>query len=210
MIGFIGTSITSSLNHTLNLPRPTSNSSSTTNFPWLSFTANCLKLWTNTSYRLSLYRLRTDPTESTACIVEEPCLQLRCLAIDVLLLSAIMCWGDMFRGPLPRNELQRCIHYCCPYSLLRECLRSRYLTTMAFLYLYRNGPYITILFLLKKISCSLYGKSPCYHKLEKATMKSDSFKWLNFIGDSLKSQPQFFLNSHIRLRKQIPLSFSLQ
>jgi hypothetical protein len=35
-----------SSNHTISLHRPTSNSSSTTNFPRLFLTANCLELWT--------------------------------------------------------------------------------------------------------------------------------------------------------------------
>jgi hypothetical protein len=35
-------------------------------------------------------------------------------------------------------------HYCLS-SLLRECLRSRCLATMTFLYCYRNGPYVTAL-----------------------------------------------------------------
>jgi hypothetical protein len=61
------------------------------------------ELWSNTSYRLSLYRLRTDPTENTACIVEEACSPLGCLAIKVLFLSGIVCRGDMFTGPLPNN-----------------------------------------------------------------------------------------------------------
>jgi hypothetical protein len=39
----------------------------------------------------------------TGCIVEETCLPLGCLAIDVLLLSSIVCCGDMFTGPLPSN-----------------------------------------------------------------------------------------------------------
>jgi hypothetical protein len=61
------------------------------------------ELWSNTSYRLSLYRLRTDPKENTASTVDEACLQLGCLAIDVLLLSVIVCCKDMFTGPLPSN-----------------------------------------------------------------------------------------------------------
>jgi hypothetical protein len=51
------------------------------------------------------YIVRTDPTENTACIVEEAYLPLDCLAIDVLLLSVTVCWGRMFTGPLPSNEL---------------------------------------------------------------------------------------------------------
>jgi hypothetical protein len=41
----------------------------------------------------------------TACTVEEACLQLSCLAIDILLLSIIVCCEGMFTGPLPSNEL---------------------------------------------------------------------------------------------------------
>jgi hypothetical protein len=44
-----------------------------------------------------------DATKNTACIVDEACLPLGCLAIDVLLLSAIVCCWDMFAGPLRRN-----------------------------------------------------------------------------------------------------------
>jgi hypothetical protein len=62
-------------------------------------------VWSGISYRLSLHRLRTDPTENTACIVDEACLLLGCLEIDVLLLSAIVCCGDMLTGPLPSNDL---------------------------------------------------------------------------------------------------------
>jgi hypothetical protein len=54
----------------------------------------------NTSYRLSLYRLSTDPTENTACIVEKACLQLGCLAIDVLLLNAIVRYGGYVSLPV--------------------------------------------------------------------------------------------------------------
>jgi hypothetical protein len=84
------------------LHRP--NSSSTAKFPRLSLTANCL-LWTNTTYRLSLYRLGTDPTENTACTVEV-CLPSRFLVIEVyycgadhiennstVLLTACVCWS---------------------------------------------------------------------------------------------------------------------
>jgi hypothetical protein len=80
-----------SSNHTLSLHGP----SSTTNLSWLLPAGNCLELWKNISYRLSLYTLRMDPTENTACIVEEACLPLGCLAIDVLLLSAIVCCGGI-------------------------------------------------------------------------------------------------------------------
>jgi hypothetical protein len=62
------------------------------------------ELWSDTSYRLSLYRLLTDPTENTAWTVEEACLPLGCLAIDVI--SLLLCVaGVMFTGPLPSNEL---------------------------------------------------------------------------------------------------------
>jgi hypothetical protein len=40
----------------------------------------------------------------------------------------------LFIVQLPSNNLQRCIHYCCPHSRLRECLPSRYLVTTTFLY----------------------------------------------------------------------------
>jgi hypothetical protein len=41
--------------------------------------------------------------ENTACSIHEACLLLGCLTIDFLLLSAILCCGDMFTGPLPSN-----------------------------------------------------------------------------------------------------------
>jgi hypothetical protein len=64
-------------------------------------TANC----TNTSYRLSLYTLRTDVTENTACIVGKACLPSHFLATEVyccdadhientstVLLTTRVCW----------------------------------------------------------------------------------------------------------------------
>jgi hypothetical protein len=39
----------------------------------------------------------------TVRIVDEASLPLGCLAIDILLLSAIVCCLDMFTGPLPSN-----------------------------------------------------------------------------------------------------------
>jgi hypothetical protein len=61
--------------------------------------------WTDTSYRLSLYRLRTDPSENTAFIIGEACLPSRFLAIEVyscgaeyientstVSLTACVCW----------------------------------------------------------------------------------------------------------------------
>jgi hypothetical protein len=45
--------------------------------------------------------------ENTACIVDEACLLLSCLITDVLLLSAILCCGGMFTGPLPSNGMIR-------------------------------------------------------------------------------------------------------
>jgi hypothetical protein len=51
-----------------------------------------------------LYRLGTEHIENLfRCIVDEACLPLGCLAIDVLLLSNMVCCGDMFTGPLPSN-----------------------------------------------------------------------------------------------------------
>jgi hypothetical protein len=47
---------------------------------------------------------------------------------------------------LLKTSYKDSIHYCFLYSLLRECLSSHYLATMAFLYCYRNGPYVTIRF----------------------------------------------------------------
>jgi hypothetical protein len=92
---------------------------------------------TDWSYRLSLYRLRTDRIENTACVVEEACLPLGCVAIDVLLLSAIVCCGLI------------CLQSRCLITSYNDvvttavCIR-RCLATMTFLCCYRNGPYVTI------------------------------------------------------------------
>jgi hypothetical protein len=79
-----------SSNHTLSLHRPTFNSSLTTNFPWLSYreltrSADCLQ--DNSSTRT----LRKTPS-----FVKNLCLQLRCLAIDVLLFRAFA-WREPHR-----------------------------------------------------------------------------------------------------------------
>jgi hypothetical protein len=58
------------------------------------------------------------------------------------------CW----KMQLPSNGLQRCIHYCCLYSLLPECSRSRCLATIPFLCCYRNGPYVKISNFLKHVT----------------------------------------------------------
>jgi hypothetical protein len=76
--------ITKSSNHKLSLHRPTSNSSSTTNFLWLSPTQNSLIrsvhcLQDNSSARTQ---------RKTPCsFVKDACLQLRCLVIDVIFFS---------------------------------------------------------------------------------------------------------------------------
>jgi hypothetical protein len=54
-----------SSNHTLSLHRPTSNSFSTTNFPWLSLTANCLTVTLGTL----LYSLGTDTHQETQSLL---------------------------------------------------------------------------------------------------------------------------------------------
>jgi hypothetical protein len=74
----------------LNLQRPTSNSSSTTNFPWLYPTENWLTgsadfLQDNTSARA--------PRKTPPSFVKYACVQLRCLAIDVLLFRAFAWHG---------------------------------------------------------------------------------------------------------------------
>jgi hypothetical protein len=55
---------------------------------------------------LSLYRFRlhTHPTENTAHIVDGACLSLSYLAVDVLLLNAVVWCGDMFTGPFPSSS----------------------------------------------------------------------------------------------------------
>jgi hypothetical protein len=68
----------------LNLHRSTSKSSST-------------QLCSNLSYRLLLYRFRTDHTENTASIGDEACLPFGCLAIDILLLRASVLGGRVYR-----------------------------------------------------------------------------------------------------------------
>jgi hypothetical protein len=35
-------------------------------------------------------------------------------------------WEGKFTARLPSNELQRCIHYCCPHSSLRVCLLQKF------------------------------------------------------------------------------------
>jgi hypothetical protein len=103
--------ITKSSNHTLSLLRPTSNSSSTAVCRLVLILLT--ELSSNPSYRLSLYRLCTDPTENTAFTVDEACLPLGCLTINILLLSAMVCCGDMFTGPLPSYESIRHNIYRC-------------------------------------------------------------------------------------------------
>jgi hypothetical protein len=90
---------TSSSNHTLSRHRTTSNSFS----HLLRLISPIKSPISNPSYRLSLYRLRTDPTENPTYTVDEACLQLGCHARDVLLLSATVFYGDMFTGPLHSN-----------------------------------------------------------------------------------------------------------
>jgi hypothetical protein len=51
----------------------------------------------NPSYRLSLYRLCTEHTENTVSVVNEVCLPLDCLALDVLLLHASMLRRCVYR-----------------------------------------------------------------------------------------------------------------
>jgi hypothetical protein len=75
----------------LSLHRPTSSSSSTTNFPWLSPTENWLTrsadcLQDNSSARI--------PRKTPSSFIKDACLELRCLAIDVLLFRAFA-----WRGP---------------------------------------------------------------------------------------------------------------
>jgi hypothetical protein len=72
----------------------------------------CIGYVTNT-WRISFYRLSTDRIENTSP--------------DVLL-------EGLFISQLPSKKLKWCIHYCCPHSLLRECLRSSCLVTMTFFY----------------------------------------------------------------------------
>jgi hypothetical protein len=93
---------TKSCNHTLNLHRPTSNSLSPTNFPWLYPTENwicnadCLQ--DNSSART------TQKTQSP--IFKKTCLQLRCLAVDVALFRAFASAGTS----LPRRCLVMGVH----------------------------------------------------------------------------------------------------
>jgi hypothetical protein len=47
----------------------------------------------------------TDPTENTDFTVHKTRLPLGCLAIYVLLLTAIVYCGDMFTGPLPSSGM---------------------------------------------------------------------------------------------------------
>jgi hypothetical protein len=79
-------------------------------------------LWSDTSYRLSLYRFRTDPTENAACIVEKACLPLCCTEINFLL-SAMTCCGDIFTGPLLSNEIKTFVQLL--HARIAGCLSSR-------------------------------------------------------------------------------------
>jgi hypothetical protein len=77
------------------------------NFNWTAV-CRCIsilfpELRFNTSYRLSLYRLRTDTTENAVYNVDKAGLSLGCLAIDVLLLSAIVCCGICLQAPCLAN-----------------------------------------------------------------------------------------------------------
>jgi hypothetical protein len=124
------TAHTKSSNHTLSLHGPASNSSSTMNFPWpsspenwLTRSADCLQ--DNCSVR--------TPRKTPSSSVKDACLQLRCLARDVLLfrefarrgphrkqfpllskllrnlatdcLPRIWLRGNLFTNPLPGNAL---------------------------------------------------------------------------------------------------------
>jgi hypothetical protein len=75
--------------HTLSLHRPTSNSSSTTNFPWLSPTEN----WTCSPNCLQENSSARIPRKTPSSVVKDACLQLHCLAVDVLLFRAFASAG---------------------------------------------------------------------------------------------------------------------
>jgi hypothetical protein len=85
--------------HTLNLHRLTFNSFSTTNFPWLSPTEN----WTCSADCLQGNSSARTPRKTPSSIVEDACLQLRCLVIDVVFFLRIFLYGNVFINPLPSN-----------------------------------------------------------------------------------------------------------
>jgi hypothetical protein len=93
-----------SSNHMLSLHRPTSNSSSTSTellcavvftFSWL----NSDLIPASGCHYIDSAQIQ----QKTTWIVDEACLPVGCLGIYILLLSAIVCCGDMFIGPLPSN-----------------------------------------------------------------------------------------------------------
>jgi hypothetical protein len=82
--------------------RPTSNSSSTTKFPWLFPTGNWMT--GRADYHQGDSSART-PRKMPSYFVKDACLQLRCLAIDVLFFLAFA-----WRGPTYKTQFR---WYCC-------------------------------------------------------------------------------------------------
>jgi hypothetical protein len=87
--------------------------------------------WPQSQYRLltttlttgvileaSLYSLRTDHTENTAYIVDESCLLLDCIAIDVLLFRAVTSAGTCFSRSCLATRWSNPLFHCCVRVLL--------------------------------------------------------------------------------------------
>jgi hypothetical protein len=87
--------------HTVSLHRPTCNSSSTTNFPWLTPNENWL---TRSADSLQDKSSARTARKTPSSFFKDACLQFRCLAIDVLLFRAFA-----WRGP---NRKQFPLNFC--------------------------------------------------------------------------------------------------
>jgi hypothetical protein len=88
----------------LSLHRPTSNSSSTVNFPWLSHTENWL---TRSAECLQDNSSARTPRKTPSSFVKNACLQFRCLAIDVLFHTTqktqfLLYWCHVLKGGVYR------------------------------------------------------------------------------------------------------------
>jgi hypothetical protein len=116
-------------NHKLSLHRLTS-ISSTTNFPWLSHTENWL---TRSAVCLQDNSSARTPSKTLSYFVENACLQILCLEIDVLFFRtfawrgphgkqfSLNCCHVLKRGFTGRR-IKRQLFYCCLYLLQWKCL----------------------------------------------------------------------------------------
>jgi hypothetical protein len=77
---------------------------------------------TTATRRRYIHSARTQ--RKTTCIIDEACLPLGCVAIDVLLLSAIVCCGDMLQARFLTKDQCHDIHKV-KHSLTKIFTRSR-------------------------------------------------------------------------------------